>query len=240
MINKQLLSDCLAGHGLAISDEDTDLLDRYARFLVEYNKNVNLTAITDPDGITVRHFADSLLLLKSLGLSPGTRILDVGAGAGFPSVPLLVVRRDLDVTLLDGREKKVRFLRELLANLGLDAAAIHGRAEELGRSGEHRERYDIVTARAVARLRELAEYCLPFVKVGGIFAAMKSVRMEEELPEAEAAIAECGGEVERIDRFCLAGEAEDAKRNVILIKKISQTSTKYPRSSTQIAKRPIK
>lgn len=172
MIDTARFSAAAAAEGFELTARQLEQFDQYAQFLVEYNEKVNLTAITDPEGIEVKHFLDSLMLLKAVELPEGASVIDVGTGAGFPSVPAKIVRDDLRLTLLDGLNKRIVFLGELSRRLGQENTALHARAEEAAR-GELREQFDLATARAVADLRVLAEYCLPFVKVGGVFAALK-------------------------------------------------------------------
>lgn len=173
MLDFNYLKSICAAQQLPFSPELAEKLDRYAQMLVEWNEKINLTAITEPGDIAAKHFADSLLLLKACDIPKNVRIIDVGTGAGFPSVPVCLARPDLRLTLLDSLQKRITFLNELCAALSLPADCVHGRAEETGRMPEYREQFDLATARAVANLRELAEYCLPFVRVGGTFAALK-------------------------------------------------------------------
>ncbi len=236
MLDLGYMRSCAEAVGAALDDDALRRLDEYAQFLVEYNEKVNLTAITAPEEIAVKHFADSLSLLAAISPEEGASLVDVGAGAGFPSVPVLIARPDLRLTLIDSGNKRVTFLKLLLERLGLRAEALHMRAEEAGALPEHRERYDFAAARAVAHLRELAEYCLPLVKPGGTFAAMKGSQPEEELVEAKNAIRLLGGELAGVERLTLPnGDG----RSILLIKKISQTSPKYPRPSAKIAKKPL-
>ena len=173
MIDAALLRAVLERQELPCPDSLVEKLARYAELLVEWNGKMNLTAITDPAGIAVKHFADSLLLSKALELPQGGALIDVGTGAGFPSVPVALSRPDLQLTLLDSLNKRIVFLQELTRELALSARCCHARAEEVGRDPAFREKYDVATARAVTNLRDLAEYCLPFVKIGGYFAALK-------------------------------------------------------------------
>lgn len=237
MINKALLKDYAQKFGVSLDDTALERFDIYAQRLAEKNLVMNLTAITEPDEVVVKHYIDSLSVLSYVDIPHGVRLIDVGTGAGFPGVPLLFARPDLSVTLLDGTGKKLGFIREALEETGKRAETVHLRAEEAGRKPEYRESFDIVTARAVAGLRELAEYCMPFVKVGGTFVAMKSARTDGEIEEAKAAVSMLGGGEVEVKRFLLPDNSE---RSLIIIKKISQTPTKYPRSSANIAKRPLK
>lgn len=219
-----------------LDDTALERLDTYAGMLVDYNSRLNLTAITDPDGIAVKHFADCLSVFASSSFPQGARCIDVGTGAGFPGMVLLIARPDLEMTLVDSTAKKLRFVQDVLDRLGLRAQVVHARAEELGRDPAFREQFDIVTARAVAAMETLCEYCLPFARVGGTFVAMKGPDAENEMRAARAGIRTLGGGDVAFRRFQLADSAE---RNILTVKKISQTPPRYPRPSAQIAKRKI-
>ncbi|MCI8442097.1 MAG: 16S rRNA (guanine(527)-N(7))-methyltransferase RsmG [Provencibacterium sp.] len=236
MIPKEKLRDWAAGYGIALEEEMLERLDRYAGLLCAYNEKVNLTAITEPEEIARKHFLDSLLLAAALPLPEGTRLADVGTGAGFPGVPLKILRPDLSLTLIDSLQKRITFLQALSQEISLPFEALHLRAEEAGRQKGLREGFSVVTARAVASLPVLCEYCLPLVKPGGSFAALKSRGVQEEIEEAKRAISLLGGELEQVRRFQLPGEEE---RAIVLIRKISQTPPKYPRSSAKMAKSPL-
>lgn len=237
MIQKDLLKNGAADFGVTLDETALDRFDKYAECLVETNKYLNLTAITEPDEVVTKHFLDSLAILKIFEPKKGAKGIDVGTGAGFPGSSLLIARPDLKISLLDGTLKKLRFVDETLQSIGLHADILHMRAEEAGQKAAYREQFDFVTARAVANLRELCEYCLPFIKVGGLFIAMKSIRTETELAEAENAIHLLGGKIDTVHTFELGDAGE---RTLILIKKISQTPPKYPRPSAKIAKQPLK
>lgn len=237
MIDQSLLKNEADVLSVFLDKIAIERMDRYAQKLVETNEHLNLTAITEPSEILYKHFLDSLTVLKAVELPPGARCIDVGTGAGFPGAVLLMARPDLHVTFLDGTRKKLSFIRDTLDELGFTADVVHMRAEEAGQSGKHREQYDLVTARAVANLRELCEYCIPFTRIGGIFIAMKSVRSEEEIAEAQSAIRLMGGRIDKILSFTLPQAGE---RTLICIKKISQTPAKYPRPSAKIAKQPLR
>lgn len=210
--------------------------ETYEAILLEWNKKMNLTAITGHEEILAKHFLDSLLLWKAISLEEGAAVIDVGSGAGFPGVPLKILRPDLRLTLLDSLGKRVSFLRAVSDLLGQDNLCIHGRAEVLGRDPDHRERYDLATARAVAALPVLCEYCLPFVRLGGRFAAMKGGEVEGELAAAQNAISLLGGEVEAVRRERLPGG--DA-RTVLVVGKRSQIPSKYPRTAAKMTKSPL-
>lgn len=236
MINKDFLHKLCMEQGLKLNQKQLELFDIYAQTLVEWNEKINLTAITQPDDIVVKHFADSLLLLNAVTPPQGCKMIDVGTGAGFPSVPVKIAREDIKLTLLDSLNKRINFLTELSKALELETNAIHSRAEDGGRKTELREKFDIATARAVAHLRELSEYCLPFVKVGGYFVALKGYEIENEMEEAKKAICILGGQVERVEKYTLG---EDNKRAIVVIKKVAPTPVKYPRQSGKIAKCPL-
>ena len=222
--------------GLDMSDALLDQLDVYAEFLVEYNQKVNLTAITDPVGIAVKHFLDSLLLLAAADIPAGASLIDVGTGAGFPGVPVHLTRDDLHLTLLDSLNKRIVFLQELCQRLNVNASLLHARAEDAGRDPSLREQFDFATARAVASLPVLCEYCLPFVRVGGIFVALKSRNAAEETALAGHALALLGGRAETERSFILPDSSE---RCILLIRKISHTPPKFPRPAAKMAKSPL-
>lgn len=211
---------------------------RYYEALVEKNKVMNLTAITEFEEVVTKHFTDSLSLCR-LGKPIGdARILDVGTGAGFPGIPLKIVYPNMKLTLLDSLNKRIVFLQEVVAMLELeDVSCIHGRAEDIAHNAEHREKYDFVVSRAVSNLATLSEYCLPFVKKNGYFVAYKSEKTEEEIKQAERAIKMLGGKLETIDSFTLPGT--DYTRTLVVIKKESSTAGKYPRKAGLPAKEPL-
>lgn len=233
-ISKELFIDSLKPYNITLSDEKIEMFDKYASLLVEWNAKFNLTAIKDPDGIVVKHFTDSLAVLSENKIE-GT-LIDVGTGAGFPGLPLLIANDNLDVTFLDSTGKKIRFIETVLDELGLYADTVNARAEEAARDEFLRENFDFATARAVSNLRDLSEYCLPFVKVGGKFISMKSAKTDEEINDAKEAIKVLGGEIEKVNSFELADCGE---RTLIFIKKVRPTPTKYPRNYSQIIKNPI-
>lgn len=222
--------------GVELDNISLERFDVYARLLAEWNEKINLTAITDPEGIELKHFADSLSLFKYCTFGENESLIDVGTGAGFPGLALLIAKPDLKLTLLDSTKKKLAVIEDILKNIGLSATVLHSRAEEAGQSEKYREKFDYATARAVANLRELSEYCLPFVKKGGSFISMKAARADEELFGAKKAIELLGGKVEKVESFLLD---EAGERNVIIINKLSSTPAKYPRPSAKIAKNPL-
>lgn len=218
--------------GIEISEEKAKKLEFLSEFMVEYNKNVNLTAITDFKEIVEKHFIDSILPFTSLKIAENSSFIDVGTGAGFPSLPLLIWRDDLKGTLCDSLQKRCVYLEKACEKLGIKAEIVHTRAEELGR--ERREKYDFATARAVSAMPVLTEFCLPFVRKDGLFIALKSVN--EDAKSAENAIKTLGGRLEEVRDYALpSGD----KRRIMIVKKISQTPTKYPRSFANISKKPL-
>ena len=229
MINKALLKAEAEKIGIFLDDTALERLDKYADLLVETNKSLNLTAITDPDEIVYKHFIDSLSLLTCVEIKNGAKVIDVGTGAGFPGVVLLIARPDLKITLLDGTNKRLVFIKNVLDEIGLEAEIVHMRAELAGKDIKYREKFDLVTARAVANLNTLAEYCMPFVRKGGVFAAMKGPN--EDAGNAENAVKILGGDGIAVYDYLLG---KDDKRKIFSVKKLSHTPTKYPRNSSQI------
>ena len=235
MIDKNRLQAKCSTWNIPLTGAQLDLLDRYAELLVSYNEKVNLTAITSPEGIEDRHFADSLLFAAQPEVSG--RLVDVGTGAGFPGIVAKIYKPDLELTLMEPTGKRVDFLRYACAELGLTGVEFaKERAEEAARK-IWREQFDVASARAVAALPVLCEYCLPLVKVGGNFLAMKGSSGEEELAAARGAIKKLGGEYKETRTLHLPG---GDTRTLILCKKISQTPTAYPRNGGKIAKSPLK
>lgn len=237
MINKNFLRELFEGSCMVISDENIQKFETYAQLLVMWNEKINLTAITEPDEICEKHFLDSVLPFKMWGrLCENAKIIDVGTGAGFPSCPLKIMRNDVQITLLDSLNKRINFLKSVSDELALEAVFVHGRAEEYGNNAEFREKYDIATARAVANLTELCEYCLPFVKVGGYFVALKGQSGEAEVDVARNAVKILGGKIEEVTPYNLPnGDG----RVLVVIKKIAKTPPKYPRNKGQMKKKPL-
>lgn len=219
--------------GLELTKELYEKFDIYAEFLVEYNKKVNLTAITEPDDIFLKHFTDSVMICKYIDLPEGSNMIDIGTGAGFPLVPVKLYRDDLKITLLDSLGKRVVFLRELCEKLGIDAEIIHSRAEDAGKTESMREKFDYSCARAVANISVLSEICIPFVRTGGYFISMKGPG--EDISAGEKAINILGGMIERKIEYDLS----DEKRRLIVIRKISPTPDIYPRNSKKIKKKSL-
>ncbi len=241
MIDLQQMRDAAAAVGVTLSDRQLQQLDRYAELLVEWNEKMNLTAITDPHDVAVKHFADSLSAAPLLPQGAFS-LIDVGTGAGFPAIPLAILRPDMKVTLLDSLNKRLVFLQAVCDDLGLKAVTVHARAEEGARRKELREKFDVATARAVAALPVLSEYCLPYVKIGGQFLAMKGPSAADELAAAEGAIKKLGGQLGDLHRLRLPPNKNgDSEERVILrISKEKPTPPAYPRQSAKIAKDPLK
>lgn len=219
-----------------IDDNKARKLYKYMKLLIEWNEKMNLTAITEPKEIIIKHFVDSLTIEKYI--QENTQIIDVGTGAGFPGIPLSIVRDDIRVTLMDSLNKRINFLDDVIKENNLtNADTVHSRAEELGRNKDYREQFDIVTSRAVASLNVLLEYMLPFVKVGGYCICMKGSNIEEEINNSKKALELLNGKIEKIEKFELPGT--DFGRNIIVIKKIKNVPDKYPRKPGTPAKEPI-
>lgn len=221
---------------ITLTDRQTEQFLSYYKILVEKNKYMNLTAITEFEDVIIKHFIDSLMICK-LQIPKG-KLIDVGTGAGFPGIPLKIVYPDLQVVLLDSLNKRVQFLNEVIRELSLEQIeAIHGRAEDLAKNYEYREKFDLCVSRAVANLSSLTEYCLPFVKIGGSFIPYKSGKIDEELSAGEKAIFLLGGELQAKKDFKLIDS--DISRSLLQIHKIKATPKKYPRKSGIPTKEPI-
>ena len=228
----QFISGKFAESGITITSDMAEKLVRLCDFMVEYNKNVNLTSITEFEEVVVKHFVDSALPFFMVDIPQGSSFIDVGTGAGFPALPLLIVRPDLKGTLCDSLNKRCVYLELVCREIGVSAEIIHARSEELGR--KKRECFDFATARAVAAMPVLSEYCVPFVRVGGSFIALKSVN--EDIESAAGTVGKLGGKIELIKDYTIPN---GDSRRLIVVKKISQTPTKYPRSSANISKKPL-
>ncbi len=234
MIDKERLRSLALQSGIELDQTALDRFDTYAELLVEWNGKMNLTAITEPEEIEVKHFLDCLMLPKYFDLSNTKTVIDVGAGAGFPSVPLLIYNPDLCLTMMDAINKRLTFLDTAIHAIGLEANLVHARAEDSGQDKNYREMFDLATARAVAPMNVLAEYCLPFVKVGGYFVALKGSNDDTE--QAKDAIATLGGEVVSNVSYKLNGIEP---RSIVVVKKISQTPTQFPRKAKKISAKPL-
>ena len=229
-----------------LTEKQTEQFLLYYQMLVEKNKVMNLTAITEFPDVVRKHFADSLMLKEAISpkeFAKPLRVTDLGTGAGFPGIPLKIAYPELDMTLVDSLAKRVRFLEEVTDALGLTGIrAIHARAEDLGRDASHREQYDLCVSRAVANLSTLSEYCLPLVKPGGLFVSYKSGEGADEAEQAKHAIFLCAGKTEEIAAYDLPGDPdeEEIRRTLIKIRKTGPISRKYPRNAGKPAKDPLK
>ena len=226
---------------ITLSDSQLEQFYRYYELLVEWNQVMNLTAIIEMEDVVTKHFVDSLSLIKAVENldTEEYRILDLGTGAGFPGIPLKIAFPSLEITLLDSLNKRIKFLNEVISQLGLQKIeAIHGRAEDYGRDKEYRETYDFCVSRAVANLTTLSEYCMPYVKIGGAFIPYKSGKLEEELVQAKGAVKLLGGKVEDVITFILP--KADADRAFVVIRKLEGTSKKYPRKAGLPSREPLK
>ena len=231
-----VLVDALTEYQLDLPPTAIDKLCGYFELLTEWNEKLNLTALTEPRDVAVKHFVDSLLLFRYADVDDGSSVIDVGTGAGFPGLVLKIARPDIRLTLLDSLQKRLVFLQEVCDRLGLEnVEIIHSRAEDGSRT-ELRDSFDIAAARAVASLNVLSEYCLPYVKVGGRFIAMKGSSAKQELDEAQNAIEQLGGRVENITQYTLI-DPDD--RGIIVIDKIAPTPEKFPRKSKLIKNKPL-
>jgi 16S rRNA (guanine527-N7)-methyltransferase len=221
---------------ISVTEKQAEQFAIYLHLLNEWNQKMNLTALKEPEAILEKHFLDSILILRFVSIPRGSKVIDIGTGAGFPGVPLKILRPDLDLTLMDGLNKRLIFLKELLKELSLSAELVHARAEEGGRMPQYRTKFDFATARAVARLPVLCEYCLPFLKHGGSFVAMKGPDVEEELGNARNAIQLLGCETSEVKHYALpSGDG----RSLVLLHRIGALSPKYPRHGSKIAKAPL-
>lgn len=234
MIDKLRFSNLCEQNGILLDEVMLDRFDTYARLLVEWNEKMNLTAITEPREIEIKHFLDCLMLAKYYDLQNVSTAIDVGAGAGFPSMPILIYKPEIEFTLLDSLNKRLTFLSVVNNELGLNAKFIHSRAEVSGQEKNYREKFDLATARAVAPMNVLSEYCIPFVKEGGAFVALKG--SNDDVSEAKNAIEVLGGQLESNISYELNGTEP---RTIAVVRKISQTPTQYPRKSKKISTKPL-
>jgi len=232
---KNLLCD-LNEINVQINKDKTQKLYNYMKIILEWNKVMNLTSITEPKDIITKHFADSLTINRYI--KNNCKLIDVGTGAGFPGIPLAIFRKEINITLLDSLNKRINFLNEVIKSLELNnCMAIHGRAEDLGKNNEYREQYDVAVSRAVAPLNVLLEYLLPLVKVGGICICMKGPKIEEEINTINNALKKLGGKVEEKNNIKLHNQ--EIERNIVIIKKISKTDMEYPRNAGIPSKKPL-
>ncbi len=224
--------------GIRLSEKQLEQFQCYYERLIEMNKVMNLTAITEYEEVVDKHFIDSILLGSVKELSGKKRVIDVGTGAGFPGIPLKIVYPELEITLLDSLNKRVKFLDEVIEELGLTGIqAVHSRAEDLAQDAAHRQQYDICVSRAVANLATLSEYCIPFVKQGGYFISYKSTQIEEELKQAKKAVQVLGGTLEQVETVQIPETT--IERQFVMIRKTGTTPKKFPRKAGTASKTPI-
>lgn len=235
---ENMLKEGAAAYGVELTDTQVKQFMIYKNLLQEWNEKINLTAITDDEGIIKKHFIDSITILKSGVIENGASVIDVGTGAGFPGIPLKIIRPDIKLTLLDSLNKRIKFLETVCKEANIEGVkCIHMRAEDGGRDKSLREKYDISTARAVANMRTLSEYCMPFVKVGGHFVALKGPSGYDEIEEAKNAIGMLGGKPRDIIETLIPDE--DIKHNLIVVEKHKPTENRFPRAPKQISNKPL-
>jgi 16S rRNA (guanine527-N7)-methyltransferase len=232
------LRQLVAEQGIVLSEEQLQQFEMYYELLVEWNEKMNLTGITEKPQVYEKHFYDSITPAFYYDFSRVESVIDVGSGAGFPGIPLKICFPSLKLTILDSLNKRLLFLQEVTKQLGLqNVSFVHSRAEDAGRDKKYREQFDLATARAVARMNVLSEFCLPFVKPGGAFLVMKGANIEEELNEGKKAIKTLGGKTEKVETLFLPEER--AERNIVIIRKQQKTPATYPRKAGTPAKKPI-
>lgn len=229
---KNLLQNYIKDYKITLTENQYEQFQKYFELLAEWNEKMNLTAITDESGVALKHFADSLSLLNFVDIPQNSSLADVGTGAGFPGVVLKIARPDIKLTLIDSLNKRLVFLGEVCAQLGIEAELIHSRAEDSARDEKLRESFDFAVSRAVARMNVLSEYCLPYVKVGGAFCAMKGAQANEEFKESLNAINTLGGKLE--NKYFFELPENGGERAIAVVRKVRNTPQKYPRQSGKI------
>lgn len=229
---KNLLQNYIKDYKITLTENQYEQFQKYFELLAEWNEKMNLTAITDESGVALKHFADSLSLLNFVDIPQNSSLADVGTGAGFPGVVLKIARPDIKLTLIDSLNKRLVFLGEVCAQLGIKAELIHSRAEDGARDEKLRESFDFAVSRAVARMNVLSEYCLPYVKVGGAFCAMKGAQANEEFKESLNAINTLGGKLEK--KYFFELPENGGERAIAVVRKVKNTPQKYPRQSGKI------
>lgn len=231
------LKQCAKQLNIDITEEQLEQFHLYYDMLIEKNKVMNLTAIIDKKEVMIKHFLDSIAVLKYMDLTD-EKIIDIGTGAGFPGIPIKIIRPELELTLLDSLNKRINFLNEVVSKLHLQGVnAIHGRAEDYAHDRKYRGQFDVSVSRAVANLSTLSEYCIPFVKIGGYFISYKSGNMEEELENSKNSIYLCGGKCKKMEKFILPDS--DMERSFVFIEKVRNTAKQYPRKSGIPSKNPL-
>lgn len=234
-MNKQLFTDGLSRLNANITDRQLDMFAEYSELLADWNTRMNLTAVTDPDGVAIKHFLDSILPVYYTDIKNCASVADVGTGAGFPGLPIAIMLPEVKFTLIDSLNKRINFLNTVCDRLRIkNVKCIHGRAEDLGKNPLYREKFDCVVSRAVANMTMLTEYCLPYVKVGGSFVALKAEGCDDEVTEAKAIIGSLGGKVEEVKAVPLP--ETDITRKLVIIKKHKPTPLQFPRRADKIKK----
>lgn len=237
-MTKQSFIDRLAYENIELSSAQIDLFEKYRDLILEWNERIDITAITEDKEIDEKHFIDSLSVFRHIEIPSHAKLVDIGTGGGFPGVPMKIFDPSVDLTLVDSLNKRIVFLEEVIDKLSLTSAqAIHARAEEIFRKEEYREKFDIAVSRAVAPLPTLLEYCLPAVKVGGIFLAMKGPSVDEEIRISQPALDALGGKIVEVDEFELT--ESKYQRSIILVKKVKASPKKYPRGQGKPKKKPL-
>ena len=224
--------------GIQLTDVQKEQFDRYYELLIEWNRVMNLTGITEYDEVNLKHFTDSLTIVRIKDMENVSTLIDVGTGAGFPGIPVKIAFPHIKVTLLDSLNKRIKFLNQVVEELDLkDVVTLHGRAEDYAKKEEYREQFDLCASRAVANLSTLSEYCLPFVKKGGCFISYKSADSDEEIEQSKKALDILGGKIEKVDKFVLPGS--DMGRAMVMVEKVKNTPRKYPRKAGVPSKEPL-
>ncbi|MBU3091155.1 16S rRNA (guanine(527)-N(7))-methyltransferase RsmG [Clostridium sp. CM028] len=233
-----ILNKASSNEGLEFSEKKYEQFMKYKDLIKEWNEKVNLTAIKEDEEIVKKHFIDSMKVFKFDQLKNAKNVIDIGTGGGFPGIPMKIIKPEVNIVLLDSLNKRVKFLNEVINSLQLEnIKAIHGRAEDFAQEIQYREKFDVAVSRAVANLTVLSEYCIPYVKVGGYFVAMKGPAVEEEIKQSKNAIRMLGGRIEHIEKVQI--EDSDLNHNLVIISKISQTHRKYPRKAGMVTKEPL-
>lgn len=224
--------------GITLNDKQKEQFDKFYELLVEWNKVMNLTGITEYEEVNEKHFVDSLSIVKAINMNDVKSVIDIGTGAGFPGIPLKIAFPHLKVVLLDSLNKRINFLNTVISELGLEnIETIHGRAEDFAKQADYREQFDLCVSRAVANLATLSEYCIPYVEKGGMFVPYKSGEIDEEVEQAKKAVHVLGGKLENVIKFQLPGT--EIGRSFVVIKKVQNTAKKYPRKAGLPSKEPI-
>ena len=232
-MNREILKSGLIEYGYELSENEENSFSEFSSMLIEWNKKMNLTAVTEDKDISIKHFLDSVVPIFSFDIKENSKIIDVGTGAGFPGVPIKIIRPDLDFTFLDSLNKRITFLNEVANQLSFEKAEfVHKRAEDAGKDKKFRGKYDYAVSRAVAPLKVLSEYCIPLLKIGGTFAAFKAFEIEEELNDAKSMIGNLGGKIKDIKEVKIPHS--DITRKIVLIEKTKETPNEFPRKANKI------